>query len=178
MDKELQHKIDFINQKAGKKTGFSTPENYFDSFNESLDSLTTSRKFSKQSAFKTPSNYFNSVENNILTKIKLEENKKIKVIPLYQKVLKFMPVVAAATILIFIGLNYFNTQNLSAFDKITQADISSWYENGYGNTNNSELAIVLDTADFEEDILPSINDNNLEDYINTIDDSSLLNDIE
>ncbi|CAM1347306.1 hypothetical protein [Tenacibaculum insulae] len=178
MDKELQHKIDFINQKAGKKTGFSTPENYFDAFDENVNSLIASRKFSKQNAFKTPSNYFDSVESNILTKLKLEENKKVKVIPLYQKVLKFMPVAAAAAILLFIGLNYFNTQNLSAFDKITQADISSWYENGYGDTNNSELAIVLDTADFEEDILPFINDTNLEDYINTIDDSSLLNDLE
>lgn len=178
MDKELQHKIDFINQKAGKKTGFSTPESYFDTFDENVNSLIASRKFSKQNAFKTPSNYFDSVESNILTKLKLEENKKVKVIPLYQKVLKFMPVAAAAAILLFIGLNYFNTQNLSAFDKITQADISSWYENGYGDTNNSELAIVLDTADFEEDILPSINDTNLEDYINTIDDSSLLNDLE
>ena len=178
MDKELKNKIDFINQRTGKKTGFSTPENYFEEMEDIFFTTITIENLPKEEILKTPENYFNTVEDTILTKLNIVTPKKGKVISLYQKVLKFIPVTAAASVLLFIGLNYFNTNNTFTFDDITQADVTSWYENGYGTTNNDELAITLDSSDFEEGILTSINDDNLEDYLNTIDDTTLLNEIQ
>jgi predicted DNA-binding protein len=178
MDKELKNKIDFINQKTGKKTGFSIPENYFEEMEDNFFSSIATESLPKDDAFKTPSNYFETVENDILSKLNIETDKEVKVISLYKRVLNFIPIAAAASVLLFIGLNYFNTSKTYTFDDITEADIASWYENGYGNTNNDELAMVLDSSDFEEDILPSIEDDNLEDYLNTVDDSILLNEIQ
>lgn len=178
MDKELKNKIEYINQKAGKKTMFSIPENYFEGIEDTILSSIVTKKLPKGNLYKTPSNYFNTVENDILTKLSIETPKEVKVISLYKRVLQFIPVIAAASVLLFIGLNYFNTSSTYSFDDITQADIASWYENGYGSTNNVELATILDFSDFDEDILASINDENLEDYLNTIDNSTLLNEIQ
>ena len=177
MDKELKNKIDFINQKTGKKTGFSIPDSYFDNIENSLNSVIISNDFTKETAFKTPPNYFDNLEKDVLKKLNIKET---KVISLKQKVLQFTPIVAAASVLLFIGLNYFNTTNSSFLDNINETDITSWYENGYGSTNNIELASILETSDFKEDnIITFVNDDNLEDYLNTtIDDSLLLNEIE
>lgn len=178
MNKEIQNKIDFINQKTSKKTGFSTPENYFKEIENDFFSLIATKNLSKENTYKVPTDYFNTIENEILTKLSNENLKKGKVISLNKKILRLIPFTAAASILLFICLNYFNTNNTYSFKDITEADISFWYENGYGNTNNEELAIVLDASDFDEDILSSINDESLEDYLNTIDNSTLLNEIQ
>ena len=177
MDKELKNKIDFINQKTGKKTGFSIPNSYFENIENSLNSVIISNGFTKETAFKTPPNYFHNLENDVLKKLSIKET---KVNSLKQKVLQFIPFVAAASVLLFIGLNYFNTANSSFPDNINETDITLWYENGYGNTNNIELASILETSDFKEDnIITFLNDDNLEDYLNTtIDDSLLLTEIE
>ena len=174
MDKDLKHSIDFINNKVGKKTGFSLPENYFEEMEPTFFSSETTVTISKENAFKTPDNYFNTVEENILTKLKAT-SKEVKVISLYKRVLDFIPITAAASVLLFIGLHYFTTNNQNSFNTITQADVASWYENGYGDTDTNELAIVLESSDFEENILPSIDDENLEEYLNTIDSSTLIN---
>ncbi len=174
MNKDLKHSIDFINNKAGKKTGFSLPENYFEEMEEAFFSSETTVVISKENIFKTPANYFDTVEENILTKLKVAP-KEVKVISLYKKVLDFIPIAAAASVLLFIGLNYLTYSSKDSFNTITQADIASWYENGYGNTDINELAIILEPSDFEDNILPLINDENLEDYLNTIDSSTLIN---
>lgn len=177
MDKDLKHSIDFINNKAGKKTGFSLPENYFEEMEKAFFSSETTVVISKENTFKTPANYFDTVEENILTKLKAAP-KEVKVISLYKRVLDFIPVAAAASVLLFIGLHYITTSNKESFNTITQADIASWYENGYGDTDTNELAIALESSDFEDNILPSMDAEHLEDYLNTIDNSTLINEIQ
>ncbi len=87
MDKELKNKIDFINQKTGKKTGFSIPENYFEEMEDNFFSSIATESLPKEDAFKTPSNYFETVENDILSKLNIETDKEVKVISLYKRVL-------------------------------------------------------------------------------------------
>lgn len=178
MDKQLKNTVDFINNKVGNKTGFSVPKNYFKEMEGDFFSSKTTVQLSKENTFKTPTNYFDTVEYNILAKLQLKTPKEVKIVSLYKKILKFIPIAAAASVLLFIGLNYFNINNKDRFNTITQADVASWYEDGYGNTDNNELAIALEASDFEENILPSIEDENLEDYLNTIDSTTILNEIQ
>ncbi|MEX6625948.1 hypothetical protein [Tenacibaculum salmonis] len=182
MDKELKHTTDFINRKIGKKTGFSIPKNYFEEIDDTILSSIITDKLDKQEHFKTPSNYFDTVEDAILKQITIKtpkEIKKVKVISLYQKMLQFIPLTAAASVLLFVSLHYLNTTKTYTFDDITATEISLWYENGYGISNNEELGFVLDASVFDDtDILQSINNQNLEDYLNTIDNTTLLNEIE
>ena len=178
MNKETKNTTDFINQKTGKNTGFLIPKNYFDELEDNFTSEITIRSLSKKEAFTTPSNYFNTIENTILTKLDITTSKETKVISLQKRILQFVPLSAAAAVLLFIGLNYFNTNNTNTFDDITYTEITSWYENGYGETYNTDLATFLESEDFEDDFLTSINDNNLENYLDNIDEATFINEIE
>ena len=82
---------------------------------------------------------------------------------------------AAASVLLFIGINYFSTQK-TTFDDITITDIESWFENGYGETYTEELATAINTSDIEDDLFASISDESLENYL--LDSTTPLNDIE
>lgn len=182
MDKELKHTIDFINQKTGKKTGFSVPKNYFKEIDNVLLSSITVENIPKEQGFKTPTNYFDTVENDILKQITIKTSKEIKkgkIVSLYKKIVRFIPLTAAASVLLFVSLYYLNTSKTDIFDDITTTDINLWYEDGYGVTNNEELAIILDASDFDDtDLLSSINTKSLEDYLNTIDNTMILNEIQ
>lgn len=181
MDKELKNSVDFINQKVGKKTGFDIPENYFNGIEEKVFTTISSVNLPKENAFKTPSNYFNSVEDDIFAKLNLNNNKEkeVKVISIRKKILQLVPIAAAASVLLFIGLNYTNNTSTVTFDDITLADVESWYENGYGDTNNEDLAIAFNSSIIEDnDSFLSISDENLEEYLNDIDNSDFINEIQ
>ncbi len=179
MDKELKNNVDFIDQLVDKKTGFNIPENYFNGIEEKVSSSLFLDSLSKENSFKTPSDYFETIEDNIFSNLNLNEEKKdVKVISIRKRVLKLIPLTAAASLLLFITLNYFNTNTSITFDEITSTDIEYWYENGYGDNDNDELAIVFNSSSLEDDSLSSINDDNLEEYLNDIDNTDFINEIQ
>lgn len=180
MDKELKNNIDFINQKVGKKTGFSIPNNYFEDTEEGILSSIKTESFTKKNSFKIPDNYFNEIEDDIFAKINNQNTKETKVISLRKRFLQMVPIAAAASILLFIGLNYFNTDNGSTYtiDDITEAEITAWYENGYGDTDDDEFVLALNTIDLDSDAFSDISNDNLEEYLDDIDSSTYLNEIQ
>ena len=175
MNKKLKHIIDFLNQKVGKNTGFSTPDNYFQEVEENLSSISFITSLPKEKTFTTPDNYFVSVNDSILEKLAPKKNKDVKIISLKERFLQYIPMAAAASVLLFIGINYFSTQK-TTFDDITITDIESWFENGYGETYTEELATAINTSDIEDDLFASISDESLENYL--LDSTTPLNDIE
>lgn len=177
MNDKLKHTIDFINQQVGKDCGFSTPQNYFEEVEEIINTSVFIDSLPKNKAFNAPDDYFDEIEVQIQSKLATEQTTETKVISLRKRVLQYIPVAAAASVLLFIGINYFNAQKIT-FEDITITDIESWYENGYGDIDNSELAVTLNTSELDEDILASISDETLEDYLNSIDTPTLINEIE
>ncbi|RKF03154.1 hypothetical protein C8N26_2144 [Tenacibaculum lutimaris] len=175
MNKELKHSIDFLNQKVGKNTGFSTPENYFQKVEENLSFINFVNSLPKEKAYITPTNYFESIDNSIFKRLASEKNKDIKIISLKERFFQYIPMAAAASVLLFIGINYLSTQK-TTFDDITITDIESWFENGYGETYTEELATAINTSDIEDDLFASISDESLENYL--LDSTTPLNDIE
>lgn len=178
MSKELKHSVDFLNQKVGKETAFSTPENYFNEVEDTIYTSAITDSFPSKNPFSTPTNYFNTVEDSILSKINLK-GKEVKVISLRKRILQYVPTAAAASVLLFVGINYFNNQK-TTLDDITINEIESWYENGYGTTYNEELASAISIADIEEEIFTSISEESIEDYIivNNTNNTLLSDDIE
>ena len=174
MNNEIKHSEDFIRNTIGNKTGFTTPKNYLNEFENNTFSTFLENNIQKETKFNIPSDYFNNLEEKILAKVS-SEVKEVKVISFKDRVLRFIPAVAAASVLLFIGLNYF-TNTKTTFDDITIADLETWYENDIENINSSELAMVFETADFEEDTFSEtiIKNENLEEYLNSIDHTSLL----
>jgi len=178
MRNELKNSVAYINNKVGKKTGFSAPANYFDTLENSIESILAEEKFAKDSGFKIPKNYFDDLENNILAKISSEE-KETKIISFKERVFKLIPIAAAASIVLFIGLNsfVFNTSDELTMDSLSNNDIEYWLDS---NTFHSTDL----TTEYEDDILEEndflftdIKDESIEDYINSIDNSSLLNEL-
>ncbi len=204
MENNLKNSIEFLNYKVGKHHGFSVPEDYFNELESEIVSKKATANLPDFNGFSTPQNYFNeleddlleripeislpnktniggvpegyfdSLEDSILNKIKNEQesDKEIKVISLSKRIRKYIPVAAAASILLFIA-TYFIIPIESG--EVTIAELDDWFENGYGDTNSYELAMLFTTDDFSEDNLSdNVNDDTIEEYFNTIDTSTLI----
>lgn len=178
MENEIKHSVNFINKKVGNKNSFSVPNNYFKDLEDDFFVKITENNFSKEIGFISPDSYFDSLEDVIINKVTSEEN-KTKVISLKQRVLKVIPLVAAACVILFIGLNSFNLGNNNAItlDSLSDDDIEYWLESN--NLNSNDIAIVLEEEILSENdfSMTFIEDKDLEDYMNSIDSNLIFEDI-
>ena len=178
MKNEIKNSIDYISKKTSKEPGFSTPSNYFDNLEDIIDMKITEETFTKKTAFKVPDTYFSNIEDCILEQVSYKE-KETKVISFRKRALKSIPYVAAASVALFISLNtfIFNTDKNLTIDSLSDNEIENWLASNDIKTN--DIAFV-----FEDEILgendfsmTTLQDEELEDYINSIDNSTLLNEI-
>ncbi|ARV05388.1 hypothetical protein BTO04_01190 [Polaribacter sp. SA4-10] len=178
MNTELKNSIDYITKKIGKNTCFTTPTNYFDGIETRFSNQILEDKLPKKENFSVPNNYFNSLEDNILDKVS-SLKKETKIITLRSRIIRFAPFAAAAAILLFIGINNFtfNTVENVNFDSISDSDIENWLVNNANNVNNDDLTFVAETIDLDDSefLSNSINDSDLEEYLNSFETTSLLN---
>ena len=178
MDNEIKNSLDYINKKTGKKTGFSAPSNYFDNLEDVISVKILEDNFAKETAFKVPDTYFNNLENSILAKVSSKE-KETKVISFKESVFKIIPFAAAASILLFIGLNsfVFDTNEEFTLDALSDNDIEYWLDDSSLNTNDIALILEDEIINENEFSFADIKDESIEDYINSIDNTSLLNEL-
>lgn len=178
MENELKNSVQYINNKVGKKTGFSAPTNYFDTLEDSILTKLVEENFSNEKAFKVPENYFDDLENNVLQRIASEE-KETKVISFKERVFKLIPIAAAASIILFIGLNafVFNTIDELTLDSLSNNDIEYWLDTNA--LHSTDIITVYEDDILEENdfLFTEIKDESIEDYLNTMDESSLLNEL-
>ena len=174
MDNNKKHIIKGLTSNLEGKSGFTTPKNYFDDVEDSFFTKVSESKLPKQTGFEVSTSYFDNLEETILDK--LNPKKEVKVISFKDRVLKFIPIAAAASVVIFISINFFfkNTSTVT-LDDISTTEIESWYENGYGEINNNDLVLSFDDEDFDDDelLISSINDADIENYLDNIDPSTL-----
>lgn len=180
MNNELKNSESFINQKVGKKTGFTVSSNYFEEIENNFSIRLFEENNNKKAAFETPLNYFGKLEDTILGKIK-EEKAVIKVITFKQRVLKMIPLAAAASVVLFIAINSFNFNkpNPVNFDSITDAEIENWLESNSNNINQEDIATAFSDGDLIDTdfAFTNINDTNIENYIYSNDDLTILNEL-
>lgn len=178
MENELKNSVQYINNKVGKKTGFSAPTNYFDTLEDSILTKLAEENFSNENAFKVPENYFDDLENNVLKRIASEE-KETKVISFKERVFKLIPVAAAASIILFIGLNafVFNTIDELTLDSLSNNDIEYWLDTNALHSTDITTVYEDDILEENDFLFTEIKDESIEDYLNTMDESSLLNEL-
>jgi hypothetical protein len=179
MENEIKNSEMYINKKVGKETGFSTPSNYFDDLEDAILGKVFEDKLPNETGFKVPENYFKTLEEDILNKVS-SSKKETKVISLRERVLKIIPFVAAASIVLFIGLNsfVFETNDEFTLDSLSENDIEYWLESN--TLNSDDMATVLQD-DIEEEngfYFMDIEDESIEEYMNTVGDDSLLEEID
>lgn len=181
MENEIKNSIAYLHKKTGIKTGFSTPSDYFNTLEEAIVTNLLEENCTKKSGFEIPDTYFNNLENTILAKVSSKE-KETKVISFKERILKMIPIAAAASIVLFIGLNsfVFNSNKETTLDALSDNDIEFWLDSN--TITISEAALALDGDDLlleENDFsFSTIKDDAIEDYINnSIDNTDLLNEI-
>ena len=175
MEHNIKNSETYLNSTLGKESGFSIPKNYFTTIENAIEAKLTEEQFIEKEGFTIPNSYFKELENKILTKV-LCTKKETKVISLKERVLKFIPISAAAAVILFIGLNsfMFNTTEELTLDSLSEIDIEYWLDSNTLNTHEIAIAledVVLDENDF---YFTSLEDKNIEDYINTIDNTSSI----
>lgn len=95
-----------IKSVTNENAGFSAPKNYFSAIEERFSSFLLEDKLSKEIGFTIPKNYFYKLENSI--KAKIIPKKEIKPLSLKSNILKYIPIATAASIALFLNINYLN----------------------------------------------------------------------
>jgi len=149
------------------KTGFTTPDNYFDSFEENLLgklSIETDTRVDNNTGFSVPEGYLESFEKELLSKV---VKPAPKVISLFNK-RKFYYVASVAAILIF-SLFIINP---TYSDPITFGDIEYASIEDYINTENLDISAVeladlyeVDSNDLDNISFLNIEDDTILDYL-------------
>jgi hypothetical protein len=176
---ELENEItsNQIASNLPNENSYEVPENYFDNLENELAERISEVNIPKKVKFSSvPEGYFDSLEDSVFEKINKEEKnvKPVKVISLYTRVKKFIPVAAAAIVLIFIGTYFLNSLTTSD-SQIKETEIVTWFQNGFGETNPYEIATLFSNEDLSyNDFTVSVSSDNIEDYLNTIDTSTLI----
>ena len=180
MEKNKKHINNDLTSKLKDKPGFTTPQNYFNEVEDNFFTKVFESKLPKQSGFDVPTNYFEKIEDTILNKVATSK-KEAKIISLRDRLRKIIPIAAAASVVIFISINFFfKSTNTVTLEDISTTEIENWYENGYGEINNNDIVLNFDDADFNDDelLISSIDEIDIENYLDNIDPSILENEIQ
>jgi len=176
MEDKTKNSEEFLNSVLGNKNGFSIPKDYFENSEERLLGFLSEEKLPNKNPFSTPNLYFDSLEETIFNKVTAVE-KTTKIISLKDRIYKVIPFGMAASILLFVGLTYFNNTNTEVnFDNLAQSDIETWIiDNSYDMTTQDIATLIpaenIYTSDFA---FANIDDDEIEDYIIS-NDTTILN---
>ena len=148
-----------------KSSGFKTPDNYFESFDNTLfgnlknaDNLNTI----KHSGFKVPNDYFKTIDDKILNGI--EHKKETKVITLLSwRKIAYTTAVAASLMLMF-NL-FFNTPEKLTFESLETASIENYL--AIEGLTSYELATLLTDEELNSEVFinTDISEEVLKDYL-------------
>ncbi|MET2984275.1 hypothetical protein [Aureibaculum conchae] len=181
-----------------KKSGFTTPKGYFNTLEDAVFDEMASEKFSKKDGFESPKGYFSTLEDNVFKKLKLEEDKKEtgykipenyletvedkvfttindkpKVIDFKTILLKrLIPIAAAASLLLFIFINYNQTTDDVNLDQLASTEIEQWIDDDLITFDTHEITEVFNDIELESQ--PIFEEEDLEDYLNGTDIESLI----
>lgn len=152
------------------KTGFEVPRGYFDSIEEKVFSKID---FKNKSPNDIPEGYFDTIENRVFEKIKNEETKVISLKSRFAKIVA--PMAIAASILLLITLQLFNTNKEDLFASLEISEIETWINNGDLNLSTFEITSVYSDANFENiELYDSYTEDDLLEYLNDVDLESLI----
>lgn len=159
--------------------GFTVPESYFNE-NDS-DDLSIKVKHSEElengsklnsnsskigTGFTVPKDYFKDFKVNTL------EVKEPKVIPLKNNVIKMISFVAAASVILFFGINFMNSnQSVTEQMVIQDEEFAAWIESELADIDSYELAEAFNDIELDHDFYA---EEDIDEYLNDIDIEDLI----
>lgn len=141
------------------RKGFGVPEDYF----ESLDTkLLTRLKGNSKSGLKVPEGYFEEFEVEPPGVYKMNR----------PEVKKLFWMAAAASVLLFFGIKYMNTNQSSLdWNDLEQAEISFWIESDHAELNAYDIAEAYPDVELND---TNISNEELNAYLNEIELDQIL----
>lgn len=149
-----------------KKTGFKTPDNYFDAVEDNIMNAIkkeNSLNISKETGFITPEKYFDTIEDVIINKI--EKKNTTKVITLFSKRNLIYASSIAAAILIMFGI-YLNKDN-DILEEIEYEIVENYILNqGISSYDIASLLTEEELSNINFEIMDeAFNNEDIEDYL-------------
>jgi hypothetical protein len=154
-------------------TGYKTPENYFESFEDRLfENLSDEEVINgiKTHGYAVPKDYFNAVETDIISKLNTKEK---PIVNLISKTTYYYVAGIAASLVLMFSLIFNNDYSISV-DTIDTVAIENYlYQEDY---TNDELATLITPNDISETDFININvsDETLNKYLENIDTEDLI----
>ena len=182
MNRDTKNNEDYLNNISKYKKQFSVPENYFNSVEDSVFSKVIEKQLPGELTYNVPDDYFENFEDTLFSNSEFAK-KEVKVISLKSRVINSIPTAAAACMLLFVGLNYFSTNEKTSFETITSEELELWFHDSNLEDNSRDLLEFVD-ADFTKNTIieddTSINDDDILKYLNTLNNNNntLLTEIE
>ncbi len=146
--------------KPYKETGFKVPNSYFKNVENEILTKTT-----KSTGYQIPKGYFDHLEPIVLSKTIYKKKSKIRSV----QFLKFASYAAAASILLFFGVQQWSNKQQFDINSISAADIENWMDNGFIHFQTEEISETLEDIDLialnnfsQEDIQQYLNEEDLE----------------
>ena len=160
-----------MNDKEKYNNSFTTPENYFQEFEDRLFSKLDGTSIPMETGFEVPDTYFESVEDQLFQGI--SEERPSKVIPLFgKKLIGYAAAIAACTIIAFGIFTKSDSESV-----LELADIEAYLLDENLSLDSYDIAQVLTDDDIEAIHLDDefLSDDILENYLlENIDDTTLL----
>lgn len=169
MDNELKNSEEYLRSKS-LDAGFSAPESYFDSIEDAFSAKLREENLPKGHGYTAPDTYFEELEARIIDNV--IQPKETKVIPLRRRVLQLIPAAAAAVIALMV---VFNLQD--NFEEVSTEEIANWFESDIYRITSDDLSLALEDLDLEDDVVTSIDEDAIENYLENIDTTPLLDEI-
>ncbi|MGS2760712.1 hypothetical protein [Sinomicrobium sp. M5D2P9] len=157
-------------KKKNNKSGFRTPEGYFDMLEERIiQSVSTSRNIPEQDGFEVPSGYIEGLEDHIFNAIgEKEERNKVPVLTLRRIVYSISAVAAVVLILLTVFpkiLSSPESGDMYSIASIKPEEVEFYIENHMLPVYAEDIADVFDSTDLNSISFSSLNEEDLIHYL-------------
>ncbi len=156
--------------------GFTTPKDYFESFEERLFERLSEGKLPEETGFAVPEDYFDTFEDRLMDRIE-KEDRKIKVIPLFGKrTLMYAAAIAACAVVVFSVFDFGNKSDVNIQD-LHFSSIESYIEDGNLELETYEVLALLGDEELDKISLEHefLSEENIEEYLlENLDNNTLL----
>ena len=157
--------------------GFKTPDDYFKSLEDRLDSLIDQESLPEDSGLKAPQGYFDELEDRIVARLNQSPapSEEGRVIPLHQNRFIRIVVGAAAIVVLMILVLRPESDPQDDFQNIDMAQIEDYVEEQM-LWDEYDLVPLMEDSELEElDTQDLFDNDDLQEYLlENIDDTSLL----
>ena len=164
------------NNKSHNASGFKTPANYFDGFEDRMFSKLSAENELKENTpngFTIPDGYFNTVEDSVFAKLNIQkdaEETSTSNTPTNRLNYWYLSAIAAVLIVCMMVVNIQKTNTLT-FDTIEITSIEDALEEGYLDISLSDITSLYENTELTASF--DVDDDAILEYLeNNIDDQS------